>query len=128
GKACEPILALNEDRIPVVRLPAATAGRRSQAERRRHRQRALDAHLAGAAPVALDVTRVAVRPAPSARGLAVVEVIGTLVGLDDRAGRTRGLGWVSGLDVGSGRLTVQTAVDGEGIAAVAIGREHYRVA
>jgi len=35
---------------------------------------------------------------------------------------------VRALDTGKGRLTVETAVDGEGIAAVAIGRERYRVA
>ena len=125
---CEPILRLYESDITVLRLPAASAGRRSPAERRRRRQRALDAHLAGAVPLALDLTRVAARPAPAVRGLAVVEVLGALVGLDDRDGRTRGLGWVSALDADKARLTVETAVDGEGIAAVAIGRERYRVA
>ncbi len=125
---CEPILRLYERAITVLRLPAAAAGRRSQAERKRRRQRALDAHLAGAVPLALDLTRVAARPAPATRGLAVVELLGALVGLDDADGRTRGLGWVRALDTGKGRLTVETAVDGEGIAAVAIGRERYRVA
>jgi polynucleotide 5'-kinase involved in rRNA processing len=125
---CEPIVRLYENAITVLRLPAAKAGKRTQAERRRRRQRALDAHLAGAVPVPLDLTRVPARPAPSTRGLAVVEVLGALVGLDDREGRTRGLGWVSALDVGKARLTVETAVESEGIAAVAIGRERYRVA
>jgi polynucleotide 5'-hydroxyl-kinase GRC3/NOL9 len=125
---CEPILRLYEREITVLRLPAAATGRRTQAERRRRRQRALDAHLAGAVPVTLDLTRVPARPAPNTRGLAVVEVLGALVGLDDREGRTRGLGWVSALDVGKARLTVETAVEAEGIAAVAIGRERYKVA
>jgi polynucleotide 5'-hydroxyl-kinase GRC3/NOL9 len=128
GEECEPILKSYEDRITVVRLPAARAGRRTQAQRRRHRQRALDAHLAGATPVVLDLARVAARTAPAARGLAVMDALGALVGLEDREGRTRGLGWVSALDVPGARLTVQTAVDGEGIAAVAIGRERYRAA
>jgi polynucleotide 5'-hydroxyl-kinase GRC3/NOL9 len=125
---CEPILRLYEGSIAAVRLPAAAAGRRSQAERRRRRQRALDAHLAGARSVVLDLARVAARPAPAARGLAVTDALGVLVGLDDPEGNTRGLGWVSALDVDAARLTVETAVPGEGIAAVAIGRERYRAA
>ena len=127
GEECEPILRLYEGRLAVLRLPAATAGRRSPAERRRRRQRALDAHLAGAVPVTLDLTRVSARPAPAGRGLAVVEALGALVGLETD-GRTRGLGWVSALDVGKARLTVETAVDAEGISAVAIGRERYQAA
>jgi polynucleotide 5'-hydroxyl-kinase GRC3/NOL9 len=125
---CEPILQRYAGGPVILRLPAATAARRSQAERRRRRQRALDRHLAGAKPVGLDLTRVAARPAPAAGGLAVIEVLGALVGLDDREGHTRGLGWVSALDVETARLTVETAVDADGIAAVAVGRERYRVA
>ena len=128
GEECEPILRLYEGSTAVLRMPAGAAKRRSPAERRRRRQRALDAHLAGAVPLALDLTRVAARPAPATRGLAVIELLGTLVGLDDRDGRTRGLGWVSALDPGKARLTVETAVAGKGIAAVATGRERYRVA
>lgn len=125
---CEPILQIYARALSVLRLPAASGRRRTQADRRRHRQRALDAHLAGAAPLALDLTRVDARVAPPTRGLAVVALLGALVGLDDRAGRTRGLGWVSAVDLAQARLTVETAVNGEGIAAVAIGRERYRVA
>jgi len=125
---CEPILQIYEPALSVLRLPAASGRRRTQADRRRHRQRALDAHLAGAAPLTLDLTRIETRVAPPTRGLAVIALLGTLVGLDDRAGRTRGLGWVSAVDPAKARLMVETAVDGEGIAAVAIGRERYRVA
>ena len=128
AEECEPILRLYEGATAVVRLPAAAAGRRSPAERRRRRQRALEAHLAGAKPVVLDLARVAARPAPCARGVTVADALGVLVGLDDRDGNTRGLGWVSDLDVAAARLTVETAVAGEGIAAVAIGRERYRAA
>jgi polynucleotide 5'-hydroxyl-kinase GRC3/NOL9 len=128
ARECEPILRLYEGRVAVLRLPAATAGRRSAAERRRHRQRALDAHLAGARPVALDLRRVAARPAPAGRGLAVIDVLGALVGLEAADGRTRGLGWVSALDVAKARVTVETAVEADGIAAIAIGRERYRAA
>ena len=128
GTECEPILALYEESRTALRLPAAPTRRRSPAERRRQRQRALDAHLAGAVPVTLDLARIAARPAPPARGLAVIDVLGTLVGLDDRDGATRGLGWVSAVDVGKARLTVETTVAGEAIAAIAIGRERYRAA
>jgi hypothetical protein len=96
--------------------------------RRLARQRALDAHLAGAAPVTLDLTRVPARPAPPTRALAIIEVGGALVGLDADDGRTLGLGWVIALDVTTARLTIGTRVDGRQIAAVAIGRESYRAA
>lgn len=125
---CEPILQIYEPTLSVLRLPAASGRRRSPADRRRHRQRALEAHLAGAAPLTLDLTRIDTRVVPPTRGLAVIALFGTLVGLDDRAGRTRGLGWISAVDPAKARLMVETAVDGEGIAAVAIGRERYRVA
>jgi polynucleotide 5'-hydroxyl-kinase GRC3/NOL9 len=49
-------------RPAVVRLPAAGgARRRSQEERRQHRERSLQAYLAGARPVALDLGRVTLR-------------------------------------------------------------------
>jgi polynucleotide 5'-hydroxyl-kinase GRC3/NOL9 len=127
---CEPILRLyaGRPRPVTVRLPAAATTRRSDAVRRLARRRALDAHLAGAVPVTLDLTRVAARAAPSWRGLSVVEAEGALVGLDAGDGRTLGLGWISAVDVPKARLTVETPVDGRRIAAVAIGRESYRAA
>jgi polynucleotide 5'-hydroxyl-kinase GRC3/NOL9 len=129
AQECAPILAAYADGPPaILRLPAAATRRRSAAERRRGRRRALDAHLAGASPVTLDLARVPARAAPAGRGLAVIEVHRALVGLDDREGRTRGLGWVSAVDVATARLTVETAVDGARIAAVAVGRERYPAA
>lgn len=127
---CEPILRLyaGRPRPLIVRLPAAATTRRSAAARRLARDRALQAHLAGAVPVTLDLTRVQARVAPAVRGLAVVEVQGALVGLDDADGRTLGLGWVTAVDLAKARLTVDTRVDGRKIAAVAIGRESYRAA
>jgi polynucleotide 5'-hydroxyl-kinase GRC3/NOL9 len=122
---CEAILrALPRPAPAVVRLPAAPAARRSAAARRRARQRALDAHLAGAVTVTLDLARVPARPALPGRGPATIDAAGALVGLDARDGRTLGLGWISALD--GGRLTVQTPVDAGRVAAVAIGRERYR--
>jgi len=126
---CEPILRAYAGGLPtLVRLPAAPTTPRSAVARRRQRLHALATHLAGAVPVTLDLTRVPARPAPARRGLAVIDVEGVLVGLDDREGRTRGLGWVRAVDVGKARLTIETAVDGDAIAAVAIGRERYRAA
>jgi len=129
GDECEPILRAYPSAPPtVVRLPAAPTRPRSAVTRRQQRLHALEAHLAGAVPVTLDLTRVPARPAPARRGLAVIDVEGVLVGLDDRDGRTRGLGWVRAADARKARLTIETAVDGEAIAAVAIGRERYRAA
>jgi polynucleotide 5'-kinase involved in rRNA processing len=54
--------------------------------------------------------------------------VGALVGLDGPDGRTLGLGWIDVVDVGRGRLTVQTPVDATRVAALAIGREQYRAA
>jgi polynucleotide 5'-hydroxyl-kinase GRC3/NOL9 len=126
---CEPILSAYASGPPtIVRLPAARTTPRSAASRRQQRMRALDAHLAGSAPVTLDLARVPARPVPTRRGLAVIDIAGVLVGLDDHDGRTRGLGWIRAIDARKARLTVETAVDGEAIAAVAIGRERYRAA
>jgi polynucleotide 5'-hydroxyl-kinase GRC3/NOL9 len=129
GDECEPILRAYPAPPPaVLRLPAAATTARTPAARRRQRQRALAAHLAGAVPVTLDLARVPARPAPARRGLSVIDVEGVLVGLEDRQGRTRGLGWVRAVDAVRARLTIDTAVDGEAIAAVAIGRERYQAA
>jgi polynucleotide 5'-hydroxyl-kinase GRC3/NOL9 len=127
---CEPILdACTRARPPViVRLPAAPTTRRSATARRHARRRALAAHLEGAATVTLDLARVAARPAEAWRGLAVVGVEGTLVGLATREGCTLGLGWVRALDANEARLTVDTCVDPDRIDVVTIGRERYRAA
>jgi polynucleotide 5'-hydroxyl-kinase GRC3/NOL9 len=106
----------------------AETPQRSAAARRHARQRALDAHLGGAVPVTLDLARIDARPAPAVRGLAVSEAEGALVGLDGGDGCTLGLGWVRAIDTANGRLTVQTRVAPDRIAAVAIGRERYRAA
>jgi polynucleotide 5'-hydroxyl-kinase GRC3/NOL9 len=130
AEECEPILRAYADapRPAIVRLPAARTTRRSATVRRHARRRALEVYLAGAVPVTLDLTRVAARPAPASRGLAVIDVEGTLVGLETHDGCTLGLGWVRAIDAARGRLTVDTRVDGDRIAVVAIGRERYRAA
>ena len=122
---CEPILRTDAGaRGPaIVRLPAPVTTRRSPAVRGQARRRALEAHLAGAVAVTLDLTRVAARPAPAARGLALADAEGVLVGLDGRDEGTLGLGWVRAVDAPRARLTVETAVAEARIAAVVIGRE-----
>jgi polynucleotide 5'-hydroxyl-kinase GRC3/NOL9 len=126
---CEPILRglPGATRPTIVRLPAAPVRRRSAAARRQARQQSLQAHLRGARPLTLDLARVPARLALPGRGPAVTEATGALVGLEDGEGRTLGLGWISAVDVTGARLTVETAVDGGRVAAVAIGRERYRV-
>jgi polynucleotide 5'-hydroxyl-kinase GRC3/NOL9 len=130
GQECEPVLRAYADaaRPAIVRLPAAPTTRRSATARRHARRSALKAHLAGAVSVTLDLAQVGARPAPATRGLAVIDVEGTLVGLETGDGCTLGLGWVRAIDAARGRLTVDTRVDGGRIAAVAIGRERYRAA
>ena len=130
GDECEPILrALPASGGPaVVRLPAAPTMRRTATVRRRAREQALEAHLAGAVPVTLDLARVPARPALPRRGLTVIDAAGALVGLDDADGRTLGLGWISAIDTAKGRVTVETRVDGATIAGIVIGRERYRAA
>ena len=125
---CEPILRRYDGAIRIVRLPAMATIRRSPAERRRRRRQALDAHLTGAGPVTLDLTRIPARPAPPTSRLAVIDVDGVLVGLDDAQGHTRGLGWVQAVDLAKASLVVQTRVDAGAIAALAIGRERYQAA
>jgi polynucleotide 5'-hydroxyl-kinase GRC3/NOL9 len=128
ARECEPILAALSEPLTIVRLPAAPTTRRSATVRRLARERSLAAHLAGAVAVHLDLRRVVARPAPAGRGLAVVEVVDALVGLDARDGRTLGIGRVRTVDLASARLTVETRVKRARIAAVAIGRERYRAA
>jgi polynucleotide 5'-hydroxyl-kinase GRC3/NOL9 len=127
AEECEPILRAGGESGPViVRLPVSPTARRSPAARRQARRRALDAYLAGAAAVTLDLARVRVRPAPAARGLTVAEAEGVLVGLESADGGTLGLGWLSALDLGRAQLTVHTTVVPACIAAVAFGRERWR--
>jgi polynucleotide 5'-hydroxyl-kinase GRC3/NOL9 len=127
---CEPILRVYAaaGRPAILRLPAAPTTRRSPIVRRDARRRALQAHLAGAVSVTLDLARIATRAAPATRGLAVIAVEGVLVGLEARDGVTLGLGRVRAVDARHARLTVDTRVAGDQITTVAIGRERYDAA
>ncbi|MBI2219084.1 MAG: hypothetical protein HYU51_17500 [Candidatus Rokubacteria bacterium] len=94
---CEPILHAygRSARPAIVRLPAAVLPRRrTQEDRRRHRERMLAAHLAGAQLAALDLGRVVLRtpalfagPALTAEELAdAAEVVGQAVVWGERRG------------------------------------------
>jgi polynucleotide 5'-hydroxyl-kinase GRC3/NOL9 len=127
---CEPILKsyAGATRPAIVRLAAVATGQRSSGARRRHREHALAEHLAGAAPVSFDLARVDLRLAPETSGLAVIDVVGALVGLVGREGWTLGLGRVGAVDLGGARLTVETTVDASRVTVIAIGRERFRTA
>ncbi len=118
---CEPILRRYDAaaRPRVARLPPlAEVTRRSPAERRLRRQRAFAAYFAGARAVELHLERVFFRAA-GVEGIAA----GTLVGLEDAGRETLGLGRV--LAVHGTRLTVETPVGPERVAAVVLGRDKY---
>jgi hypothetical protein len=110
---CEPILSAyaGAGRPAIVRLPAAATTPRSAAARRRQRERMLAEHLAGAVPAAFDLTQFEVRSVPWGRGLAGVDLVDMLVGLDGRDGWTLGLGCISAVDIAKARLTIDTALD-----------------
>ena len=124
---CEAILGAyaGAGRPAIVRLPAAATTPRSAAARRRQRERLLAEHLTGAVPAVFDLTQFEVRSVPWGRGLAVVDLVGMLVGLDGRAGWTLGLGCVSAVDIAKARLIIDTALDPTRVSALAIGRERF---
>lgn len=119
---CEPLArALGTGGRPAVLRVAASpaAVRRTQAQRRNHRDRALRDYLAGAPEVALPLARfeAAVRDAPPPD-----IVVGLLVGLHDAAGETLGIGRVRAVEGASGQVIVETPVDARRIARVRPGR------
>jgi polynucleotide 5'-hydroxyl-kinase GRC3/NOL9 len=124
---CEPILGdcATAGRLAIVRLPAASTTPRSANARRRHRERMLAEHLAGATPRVFDLAQFEVRAAPATRGLAVVDLDDVLVGLDGRDGWTIGVGRISAVDAARGRLTIDTTIDPARVTALVIGRERF---
>lgn len=137
-------------RPAILRLPAVPAARpRSAEERRRRRERALAAYFAGAQAVTLDLDRLRGPEPSSGRGRAAAhaapgetafgcsdapahdgpfpdlsgdDLRDMLVGLDDAAGETLGLGIVRACDRGTGTLVVETPVPGPAIDRVRLGR------
>jgi polynucleotide 5'-hydroxyl-kinase GRC3/NOL9 len=101
-------------RPAVLRLPASPAvRRRTQIQRRLHRDSALGEYLAAATPVDLPLERVdARRPVPLAAGL--------LVGVYDSDGEALGIGRIRTVE--ADRLVIETPVDGARIARAVPGR------
>ena len=124
---CEPILddCAATGRRAIVRLPAAPTTPRSMNARRRHRERMLAEHLAGAMPRVFDLAQFDVRSAPATRGVAVIDLTEVLVGLQGRAGWTLGVGRTTGVDAARGRLTIETTLDPARVSALVIGREKF---
>lgn len=111
--------------VRVLRVRAAPqARRRRQEERRLHRRRTLAAYFTGAPVLRLGAGTVAMRRLDAAEAPAPgPDDVGRLVGLHDRAGETRGVGWLVECDAAG--LSVATPVAADAIATVTIGRERY---
>jgi len=123
----EPIARALESgaRPSVVRLaPSPAVVRRSAARRREHRERALRDYLARAATLTLATARVPLR---DRRGETLTEVAqGLLLGVLGAGGETLGIARVNAWDAGRGRITVNTPVAAERIAALVAGRATWR--
>ena len=119
----EPLVRALADgeRPAIVRIPAsAAATRRTQTQRRRHRDRMLEDYLRGAPSIRVPADRVADMPAPrGAPPIAVVE--GLLVGVHNEDGETLGIGRVRSVEA-DGHIVVETPVAPARIARVVPGR------
>lgn len=129
---CEPVRRPYEGRgrPEILRLPIGEQVRsRSAAQRRRHREAALDAYFQGAARRHLSLPGLAVRvmadgghePAPLDRGESLERAV---VGLDDGSGDTLGLGAVRA--VGDRTLLIDTPVRDAHVAGLRLGRQGLR--
>jgi polynucleotide 5'-hydroxyl-kinase GRC3/NOL9 len=111
----------------VLRLsPSPRVRPRDTEKRRRHRQERLDRYFRGARAVALDLSRVAVRVAggaPLDRSRVAAGLEGMLVGLENSARTTLGLGLLRGIDADKQVIHIDTPVPEAEVAAVVIGRE-----
>lgn len=123
----EPIVRLLESgpRPRVVRLRVSPAVvPRTATRRREHRERALREYLAGAATMTLDTRRVPLR---DRRGGVPEEVEeGLLVGIQDAAGETLGIGRVRAWRPAQHRIVVDTPVPADRIASLVAGRATWR--
>ena len=128
GEECEPILRpyTGRGRPEILRLPVAGhVRRRSAAERRRHREAALDAYFLGAAHLRLALPGLAFRlmsdradrASPDGRD----DLEGALVGLDDVGGDTLGLGAIRSVDFADRALVVDTPVRDAHVAGLRLG-------
>ena len=131
AQECEPILELygRRRRPEILRLAvSALARKRSAAERQRHRARSFEAYFHDATMLriplgAVALSRMGDRPDPGALPLSGGdESPGLLVGLDDRAGETLGLGVLRQVDLAGRALLVDTPIPGGLVTGVRLGR------
>jgi polynucleotide 5'-hydroxyl-kinase GRC3/NOL9 len=117
----EPLARMLEAaaRPVVVRVPAAPAARRrTQTERRLHRERALERYMRDARVVEIAVER-------TEAGGELAD--GQLVGLYGAEGETLGIGRVRAIDVARGRILLDTPARGP-VARIVPGRAVWRTA
>jgi len=124
GEECAFVGRVSEGR-ELLRLPVGEHARtRSTAERRRYRESALAAYFRGAGRRRLAVAGLAFRATADrteALGCFDEGLEGALVGLDDAAGKTLGIGAIRAAD---GRaLEIDTPVYDVGIAGLRLGRQ-----
>jgi polynucleotide 5'-hydroxyl-kinase GRC3/NOL9 len=109
------------ERPAIVRVAASSAAtRRTQTQRRRHRDRALEEYLRGAVAVRVPMERVDPRVPRGAPPLAMVE--GLLVGIEDAEGETLGIARVASLVADAGTWGIVTPVPPARFARVVPGR------
>jgi polynucleotide 5'-hydroxyl-kinase GRC3/NOL9 len=123
GTESEPLVqALGGAARPaVVRVaPSPAATRRTQTQRRLHRDHALHDYLDGSVGVSIPLDRIDTHPPRQSAPPAMIE--GLLVGLYGRDDETLGIGRVRSVDTQGGRVVVETPVDPIHIARVVPGR------
>ena len=109
------------ERPAVVRVAASPAAtRRTQTQRRQHRDRALAAYLRGAVSIRVPMDRIDTRAPRGAPPLALVE--GLLVGIRDAEGETLGIARVASVDVEAGTFVIETPVPPAQVARIIPGR------
>jgi polynucleotide 5'-hydroxyl-kinase GRC3/NOL9 len=108
------------ERPAIVRVAASpAAARRTQTQRRLHRDRTLEEYFRGAASIRVPAERVDVRAPRRAPPIPMVE--GLLVGVYDEDGETLGIGRVQSVEA-EGGIVVGTPVAPTQIARVVPGR------
>ena len=119
----EPIARLFDraERPAVVRVAASDAAtRRTQTQRRQHRDRALEDYLRDATAVSVPADRVEARGPRRAPPPAIVE--GLLVGILGADGDTLGIGRVRSVEDRAGTIVIETPVAPGRIARIVTGR------
>jgi polynucleotide 5'-hydroxyl-kinase GRC3/NOL9 len=119
----EPIARLFDraERPAVVRVAASDAAtRRTQTQRRQHRDRALEDYLRDATAVSVPADRVETRGPRRAPPPAIVE--GLLVGILGADGDTLGIGRVRSVEDRAGTIVIETPVAPGRIARIVTGR------